>query len=151
MEIAERIEAIAKHQRLSVSAFADQIGVQRSSMSHILTGRNKPSLEFVQKVLQKYPFVQPDWLLFGKGSMTKELKQGTLFDNENCSLHTEDKLDKEEESKPEIFKEEPKAESLIGKLNASPIGQNREKKEIEQIVVFYKDGTFRTYVESLLE
>ena len=52
-----------KLNNLSASAFADKIEVQRSSISHILSGRNKPSLEFIQKVLTAFPKVSSDWLL----------------------------------------------------------------------------------------
>jgi transcriptional regulator with XRE-family HTH domain len=64
-----RIEQILEVENLSVSQFADKIGVQRSGMSHILSGRNKPSLDFAIKVLQTFPDLSSDWLLFGKGAM----------------------------------------------------------------------------------
>ena len=66
-EFVRRLERILKYYRLSASAFADSIGVQRSSISHLLTGRNKPSLEFVLKVVKTYPEVNLYWLLNGKG------------------------------------------------------------------------------------
>lgn len=62
-----RLEKILDHYNLSAAAFADKIGVQRSSISHVLTGRNKPSLEFVMKVVRSYPEVNLYWLLNGKG------------------------------------------------------------------------------------
>ena len=54
-----------KLNNMTASSFADEIGVQRSSMSHILSGRNKPSLEFIQKVLIRFPKVSADWLIAG--------------------------------------------------------------------------------------
>ena len=54
---------------LSPSLFADKIGVQRSGVSHILSGRNKPSLDFIIKILTAFPQVDADWLLFGRGEM----------------------------------------------------------------------------------
>ncbi|MEX0315699.1 MAG: helix-turn-helix domain-containing protein, partial [Allomuricauda sp.] len=54
-EIAIRIKSVIDHFGLTVSSFADSIGVQRSSISHILSGRNKPSLDFVLKVVKTYP------------------------------------------------------------------------------------------------
>lgn len=65
MELIDRFKYLMKLHNLSASAFADEIGVQRSSVSHILSGRNKPSLEFIQKVLHKYPKVSADWLITG--------------------------------------------------------------------------------------
>ncbi|MEI6696294.1 MAG: helix-turn-helix transcriptional regulator [Bacteroidota bacterium] len=67
----DRILLILKTQNLSSSQFADEIGVQRSSISHILSGRNNPSLEFVTKILKRYPDINSDWIIFGKGSMYK--------------------------------------------------------------------------------
>lgn len=67
-EFVKRLERILKYYGLSASGFADSIGVQRSSISHLLSGRNKPSLEFVLKVVKKYPEVNLYWLLNGKGS-----------------------------------------------------------------------------------
>ena len=67
-EFVKRLERILKYYGLTASGFADSIGVQRSSISHLLTGRNKPSLEFVLKVVKKYPEVNLYWLLNGKGS-----------------------------------------------------------------------------------
>ncbi len=63
-----RLEQILQYYDLSASVFADRIGVQRSSISHLLTGRNKPSLEFVLKVVKAFPEVNLYWLLNGKGS-----------------------------------------------------------------------------------
>ncbi len=67
-EFVNRLEKILSFYNLSASSFADKIGVQRSSISHLLTGRNKPSLEFVMKVVTSYPEVNLYWLLNGKGS-----------------------------------------------------------------------------------
>ena len=73
-----RIEILLKKEILSPSKFADKINVQRSSISHILSGRNNPSLDFVQKVLSKFKTLNSDWLLFGKGEMYKT-DQDNLF------------------------------------------------------------------------
>jgi len=64
-----RIQLILKTKNISASKFADEIGVQRSSISHILSGRNNPSLDFIQKTLMRFPDISPDWILTGKGSM----------------------------------------------------------------------------------
>ncbi|WP_276392411.1 helix-turn-helix transcriptional regulator [Eudoraea chungangensis] len=69
-----RLEIILEHYQLTASAFADKIGVQRSSISHLLAGRNKPSLEFVLKVVKSFPEVNLYWLLNGKGKFPQETK-----------------------------------------------------------------------------
>ena len=77
----ERILEFLKQENKSSAQFAEEIGVQASGISHILSGRNNPSLDFVMKMLEKYKFLSTDWLLFGKGSMYKEPKMQSLFDN----------------------------------------------------------------------
>lgn len=65
MLIQDRIQMIMKMHNLSSSAFADQIGVQRSNVSHVLSGRNKPSLDFLEKIVATFPRVNAHWLLTG--------------------------------------------------------------------------------------
>lgn len=66
-----RIKEILDHHQLTASLFADKIGVQRSSISHILSGRNKPSLDFIMKVTNTFDDVDIYWLLNGKGTFPK--------------------------------------------------------------------------------
>jgi transcriptional regulator with XRE-family HTH domain len=66
-DFKERLDQILSHYEMTASAFADAIGVQRSSISHLLSGRNKPSLDFVLKVVREFPEVNLYWLLNGKG------------------------------------------------------------------------------------
>ncbi len=65
----ERIKLLMESKDLSLSQFADMIQIQRSSLSHVMNGRNKPSLDFILKILACYPEINTDWLLFGKGDM----------------------------------------------------------------------------------
>ena len=67
----ERIRQIMEKEKLSASKFAEAIGVQRSNISHILSGRNKPSLELINKILDRFQDLNTDWLLLGKGQMTQ--------------------------------------------------------------------------------
>lgn len=89
LEFTNRIKKLMEHYQLSAAAFADKIGVQRSSISHILSGRNKPSLDFVLKITNKFKDVDIEWLLNGKGNFPKKLTQNiatpttpTLFSSE---------------------------------------------------------------------
>jgi len=65
----DRIQKIIQQKKLSSSGFADMIGVPRSTISHLLSGRNNPSLEFIQKILDAFPEISTDWLIRGKGPM----------------------------------------------------------------------------------
>jgi len=112
----ERLETILKHYDLSATAFAEEIGVQRSSISHLLSGRNKPSLDFILKVVQRFPEVNLYWLLNGKGSFPKKAeKQGPP-----PALSSPD--------------QKPPPPSKDG------------VRTVEKIVVFYSDGSFREYL-----
>ncbi|GAB1406047.1 MAG: helix-turn-helix transcriptional regulator [Lentimicrobiaceae bacterium] len=65
----DRIELLIKVKNLTPARFADELNLQRANVSHILNGRNKPSLDFVQRVIKRYPDVNIPWLLFGEGEI----------------------------------------------------------------------------------
>lgn len=76
-EFIKRLQIIIAFYSLSAASFADKINVQRSSISHILSGRNKPSLEFVMKVLSSFPEIDLYWLLYGKGHFPAQKSIGS--------------------------------------------------------------------------
>lgn len=117
MEISERLQYIMKLNNLTASAFADKIDVQRSSISHILSGRNKPGLEFIQKVLHAFPKISADWLITG-----------------NTSAPTETET-MEVKSEPSIKYNSP----------TTPKTEQGNHKTIKKIVVFYTDNTFEEF------
>lgn len=118
IEFSERLKKIMEYYGLTASALAESIEIQRSSISHLLSGRNKPSLDFVLKVLEKYPEVELYWLLNGKGSFPKETKSVT----------------------PTLFTDEaPEFPKHID------ISKNQTEGGIEKIIVFYKNGSFKSY------
>lgn len=95
VEFTTRLKKIIEHHQLTASQFADKIGVQRSSISHILSGRNKPSLDFILKVTGTFSDVDIYWLLNGKGIFPKEEtptppSQTNMF-SENDSKNTSEK------------------------------------------------------------
>lgn len=122
-EFAKRLKIIMDYYELSATLLADKIEVQRSSISHLLSGRNKPSLEFVLKILKAFPEVELYWLLNGIGKFPKGKE--------------------DESSNPTLFStQEPvKAE----KKDAVSAFSGDTDRAIERIVIFYKDGTFTNY------
>lgn len=72
-EFTARIKKVMDYHELSATLFADKIGVQRSSISHILSGRNKPSLDFILKITSEFNDVDIHWLLNGKGTFPKNI------------------------------------------------------------------------------
>lgn len=80
-----RIEKIMQHEHMSSGQFAIEIGVQNSTLSHILNNRNNPSLDVLKKILNRFPEISSDWLILGQGSMFRNefnSQEPTLFDNE---------------------------------------------------------------------
>ena len=74
----ERLEKFIRTEGLTPSRFAEIMGVQPSNISHILGGRNKPSFDFIEKMLLRFPKVNPDWLLLGKGSIYRTPEVSSL-------------------------------------------------------------------------
>lgn len=70
-----RLEQFLAAENLSQTQFAESIDVARAGVSHLLAGRNKPSYEFIRAVMQKYPALNMEWLILGKGKMYKEARQ----------------------------------------------------------------------------
>jgi transcriptional regulator with XRE-family HTH domain len=94
----DRIAKFLKAENISSSKFADEIGVQRSSISHIIAGRNNPSLELIQKMLNRFDKINPDWLILGKGEMYRPGKGiPTLFDQGFVENHNNPQISKPEE------------------------------------------------------
>ncbi len=118
-EFAERLKKVMDYYQLSPSAFADKIQVQRSSISHLLSGRNKPSLDFVLKVIKVFDEIELYWLLNGKGEFP--MKTTTLF-----------------KTKTQVSEKSLKEPMKI------PVSHQTDKT-IERIVMFYTDGTFKEY------
>lgn len=118
---SERLNKIIIYYGLSASAFAELIQVQRSSISHILSGRNKPSLDFILKLNTAFTDINLYWLLNGTGEM----------------LHTSNTPTSTKKLKTETS-ETPIVESK------NTYSKNKSKN-IERIIIFYKDGTFDKY------
>jgi len=96
--IVDRIKTVQEEKGLSSSAFADAIDIQRSSVSHIMSGRNKPSLDVIQKILYKFPDINPAWLLTGKGNMKQlDLFEGIPPETKKAVLTRVMERDKQEE------------------------------------------------------
>tara|TARA_R100001369_G_scaffold89585_1_gene127391 strand:+ start:552 stop:899 length:348 start_codon:yes stop_codon:yes gene_type:complete len=108
---------------LSATAFSEAIDFNRSTISHLLSGRNKPSLEFVMKVVQKFPEVELYWLLNGKGSFPAQKENNEQGGGKKKNLTTS---------------------STSNQVSHKKIASTNEG-EIDKIIIFYKDGSFKAY------
>ena len=163
----ERLIQLLDLEQLSPSKFADLIGVQRSSISHIISGRNKPSFDFLQKTLRAFPGLNASWLLLGEGTMYEQMGRkvsGNLFDAPPAPETASEELI------PDPVAQETGISAPAGDNSASfsreaevdhaavqsdkdaPINTEAEKKvestgkkQVVQVMVFYDDDTFRTF------
>ena len=124
VDFIERLQKVITFYEETASSFAEKIGVQRSSISHILSGRNKPSLDFVMKVLHSYPEVDLYWLMNGKGQFPKV--------DAVKNIDSQPKL-KFSDSNPELLTQIPNSKN------------SSDSNEIDKIIIFYKDGSFKSY------
>jgi len=169
MEFTNRFTKVIEYSELTPAEFAEEIGVQRSSISHIISGRNKPSLDFITKIKTAFPKLEWDWLINGEGEMLTSDKAPepddvkpenvekkktslpdlfSLINDENFGVtESEDKVQKTIVRESDI--REQTAEKTIlpdsQPLEKSTVKQLAADKKIRRIVFFYEDGTFETY------
>ena len=124
---SKRLQKILDFYGVTATSFSEKIAFNRSTISHLLSGRNKPSLEFVMKVLQTYPEVDLYWLLYGKGSFPTPLKK----------VNTQIKATSKQNTVPGVEAENSVFENMALK--------NSNTSAIERIILCYKDGTFKQY------
>jgi transcriptional regulator with XRE-family HTH domain len=151
----DRIKKFMEFKGISPSELADSIGVQRSNVTHVLKARNKPSFQFIEKLLQIYPEINAKWLLLGEGNMIEgNPKSRTLFDvipepakiSSNADKKVEAEIIKDfslpisnETTLPPPVQEKKEPED---ELYDSFFGSD---KPIERLIVFFKDQTFKVY------
>ena len=140
----ERILQFLKEENKTSALFAEEIGVQPSGISHIISGRNNPSLEFVMKMLEKYNYLSTDWLLFGKGEMYNIKQNPSLFDDYNTSTETKNKWSEQFENidnNSKIETSQTNAKTQTAEIKENSCGQ----KNVSKIVWFYDDNTFEEF------
>jgi transcriptional regulator with XRE-family HTH domain len=142
-DFIKRLEIVLEFYCLSASVFADKIGVQRSSLSHLLSGRNKPSLDFVLKIIEVFPEVDLYWILIGKGAFPNTKEENNI----NKSRIADEKPEKLHEQQSDL----PKSKVAPNEFEAKKTLVNEDnsftptQSQIEKIVIFYKNGTFKDY------
>jgi transcriptional regulator with XRE-family HTH domain len=146
-EFIKRLEIILDYYSLNASAFADKIGVQRSSLSHLLSGRNKPSLDFILKILEVFPDVDLYWILNGKGNFPKNNE--AVPKQEKEMSHNSDAPISEPVLPEHLFSKEnntnKEVQKNLKKEDVPNIVNQSVSEEVEKIVFFYKNGTFKEF------
>jgi transcriptional regulator with XRE-family HTH domain len=119
MEILDRIKMVMKMNQLNAASFADRIGVQRSNVSHVLTGRNKPSLDFIEKMLIQFPKVNASWLISGQIQQTDVITPVKEIEKLSTNINSKNNTN----------------------VNSS-FGAKVSEKRIVKMITFYDDFTF---------
>ena len=148
MDLNKKIEQIIIDKGLSPSYFADTIGIQRSSISHILSGRNKPSLDIIQRILKVFTDIDRDWLLFDSDipqqNTPQTHRQQPVIQQITKQNHPEQAVresPKNFQSEPYVVKT-PINVPIKRKIERPTVPSILSGKQIERIMIFYTDGTF---------
>ncbi len=133
MELKERIVEILEKSGLTASEFADKIGVQRSAISHITSGRNNPSLDFLMKIKTEYPEIDTDWLIFGIEKLNEDKPE----------VEISEQVKKNSDSYPSLFDDSDFEENEKNIIHETSASQNQ--KSIKRVILFYDDGSFEDF------
>ncbi len=128
----ERLIKVMESEGLTAKQFAQEVGIQPGTISNIVGGRNNPSLDVLQRVMNRYRSLSSDWMFLGVGQMYRpngEMPSQTLFD-----IRPEERVEQQDSVVPSSGISTKKVEQLV----ATP----QVGKSIEKIVIFYSDGTF---------
>lgn len=139
-DFIKKLEILLDYYSLNASAFADKIGVQRSSLSHLLSGRNKPSLDFIMKIVESFPEVDLYWFLMNIGTFPKDEKKKVLVEKHSHPI-VEKLVENENEFDNKSSNNDASQSPRIPKNEVSISTDS----DIEKIVVFFVDGTFKNY------
>ena len=141
----EKLLKLMKSEKLSSSRLAEILEIQPSSISHILSGRNKPSFDLVVKILRAFPDINPDWLLLdGKEVYRSELSPISGIDKFSDSDHPTSDTVANDSFGGENSQGENIEKNEQNQIFRQPI--NRDKK-VERIIVLYTDHSFDSYSE----
>ena len=148
MDLNKKIEQIIIDKGLSPSYFADTIGIQRSSISHILSGRNKPSLDIIQRILKVFADIDRDWLLFDSDipqQNTPQINRQQPVNQQNIRQNVHEQTPRESlknfQAEPYVT-QTPVNVPIKRKIERPTVPSTSSGKLIERVMIFYTDGTF---------
>lgn len=153
MKFSKQLQKIMHHFGLSTTELADKILVPKATISHLISERNKPSLEFIMKLHTTFPTLNLEWLIYEKEPfLVTEIHQKTIEIDQNktdvldeiLEIETVNEIENENES--ENQKEEIEPKNINQNITENPKNiLSFQSKEIDCIVIFYNDGSFKKY------
>ena len=144
----EKFQLLIKNEGLTQSRLADMLEIQPANISHIISGRSKPGFELLQKILRRFPRINPDWLLLDSDQMYRKDGDEDLESTpqEGAKLNL---TDKPAPSFDSLF--ENRGPSQEQNLESNTQSQGAEIRrvvtgvEVERVVVLFSDGSFKSY------
>ena len=148
----EKLLKLMRSEKLSSSRLAEMLEIQPSSISHILSGRNKPSFDFLVKILRRFPTLNPDWLLLDAEQMYRssdnlEQRLGNTSQKESQPQHSATTNMDQLSSGREVSTEQPKENSTnrpMQNIGSLPV-QAKPNADIERVIVLYSDKSFEAF------
>ena len=171
--ITDRIKHLMESKGLSAVAFAEKLGIQRSGLSHLFSGRNRPSLDLILKILEVFPDIQPEWLLQGKGDVTRFMSDDTTENTDVTSVNIKSESDVNNKSSGGITDVNTEITERVTDVNSESVVKNIPEDDDDQqpvykvematvpenvplpvtgepddeIIVLYPDGTYRSFAK----
>ena len=148
--MVDRIKKLIEKQNLTATQFAGEIGVQRSAVSHLLSGRNKPSLDFMLKIKNRFPDVNLNWLLLGSGKMMEvSQKEEEIIENVQEKLFQDEvNLKLEGQGLIENEAKEPEIPFNMAKSEDAPdygTYKHEDNQLPQKVILLYLDNTFKVF------
>jgi transcriptional regulator with XRE-family HTH domain len=135
----DRLLHLLSKLNLSATKLADEITVQRSGISHILSGRNQPSYDFLVKILSRYPQIDPEWLILGKGNAFREAGK-----DEELLLKSETVQGYGKPKEKNLFNQD-QLEGLSSGLHKSTEKKVTNVTYVTRIILLYSDGGYEIF------
>ena len=144
----EKLLNLMKAEQLTASKLAELLGIQPSGISHILGGRNKPSFDLVQKILRRFPQVNPDWLLLDQGEMYRTINSSSeesSFENasqDSAVINFDDRDSSYEDNATTIL---PNSSPSIANAQESIATALTQHGRVKRVIVLFEDHTFESF------
>ena len=140
MDISDRLRILMDNYELSSSQFADKLEIQRSAISHLLSGRNKPSILILEKIIRHFPDVDINWLIMGKGNILKNTPpEQTAKEDSTLEFSREQTINFEEDNSIQSVEKEEVIDDVEQLYQSQPAKKNIP---VEKIILIFQDNTF---------
>ncbi len=145
-DMKDRLMKIITSEGLTPSLLADEMGVQRSGISHILSGRNNPSYDFLQKLLARFPKLNAEWIITGQGPMYKPSHTTSPDLFPLSTLYEKIPIPPDISKNPQHLSSGEGNKTIAPEQTMDTLPSGRTKKIIERMIAFYTDKTFSVYL-----